>query len=174
VTAFVPHRRSDLAVAYRGSGPPLFSRLVPLAIAGLAGFAVLAIALHRNVRDLRVLRHGRLSHGKVVEKTQRTHRRGVSWTLVFAYPTTGGPQRTTVKVDNAEVERLIDEEREPLVYDPRVPSYAVLLDALPDHVRVDDYGGLTSVPWGRGLVRALPIAAVLVAVVWGLFAIGWL
>ena len=25
VTAFVPHRRSDLAVAYRGSGPPLFS-----------------------------------------------------------------------------------------------------------------------------------------------------
>jgi hypothetical protein len=171
VTVFVPRRRPDLAVAYRGSGPPR-EGVLPYAIAGLAGVGVLVVALHRNARDLRVLRHGRVSAGKIVEKTQRTHRRGVSWTLVFSYPTTAGPRRTTVKVENAEAERLVDEEREPLVYDPRAPSYAVLLDALPDRVRVDDHGALTPVPWQRGLVRALPIVAVLLALAWGLLATG--
>jgi hypothetical protein len=169
VMAFVPHKRPDLAVAYRRGGPSLVG-VVAFAIAGLAGVAVFAVALVRNVRDLRVLRHGRLSEGKLVEKIEKPHSRGVNWTLVFSYPTTSGQQRTTVQVENANVDRLVDAEREPLVYDPRAPAYAVLLDALPDHVRVDDDGALTPVPWRRGLVRALPMAAVVVALLYALAA----
>jgi hypothetical protein len=165
VTAFVPRKRPDLAVAYRRGGPSL-AGLVAFAIAALAGGAVQAVALTRNARDLRVLRHGRLSEGKLVEKIEKPHRRGVNWTLVFSYPTTSGQQRTTVKVENANVDRLVDADREPLVYDPHAPAYAVLLDALPDHVRVDDDGALTPVPWRRGLMRALPLAAVLAAGLW--------
>ncbi|MBM4283180.1 MAG: hypothetical protein FJ137_21345 [Deltaproteobacteria bacterium] len=58
--------------------------------------------------------------------------------------------------------RLVDEEAELLVYDADRPGRALLLDALPDHVRVADDGSLTPIPWSRGLLRSIPLVAAVV------------
>ncbi len=65
------------------------------------------------------------------------------------------PGKGTFEVESKthRPERLRDEEREPLVYDPRDPDAATMLDELPCEPRVDERGELAA---GRpGLPTAL-------------------
>jgi hypothetical protein len=60
-----------------------------------------------------------------------------------------------------------------MLYDAGDIHHAVLLDALPDHVRIDGDGRLTAIPWHRAARRALPLLAVLVAGTEALRLTGW-
>ena len=122
-----------------------------------------AAGLVRNRRDLGLLRDGLLTRGTIVERTSRPVKSTTEWTLTFRYVTArDGAQTTRVVVRERDFGRLVDEEAELLVYGAARPERALLLDALPDHVRVAEDGSLTPIPWRRGLLRSIPLVAAVV------------
>lgn len=165
----VPKRRPDLAIPFVGAAPrDRYLWLFGLAMTGV-GALVLAGALLGNRRDLRVLLHGTLTRGTLVEKVPIAVKHGTNWRLTFTYPIERGESaRATFTVPVSDMMRMTDEREEWLVYDPARPTTCVVLDALPDHVRADEAGHLTPIPAERAVYRALPLAVVIVAVIAGL------
>jgi hypothetical protein len=57
---------------------------------------------------------------------------------------------------------LEDEPEEPLLYDPLLPSYAVMLDDLPGSPRIDDAGNIKcKSPAAAILLLIIPLATLL-------------
>jgi hypothetical protein len=164
VHALVPDARPDLAVAWRDGRPPLGSMVVfPLLLLCAAGGLAIGTVLY-NRRDLVLLRDGVLTTGTIIDRTERSTGKGIVWTLFFRYVTArDGEKMKKIVVEQADLERLIDEAAEPLLYDPARPERALLLDALPDRIRVTADGALTSIPWERGLLRLVPVVAAVAA-----------
>lgn len=165
----VPDARPDLSLAWTDEHQPTLAFFWVTLAALFCGAAVAVAAAVQNLRDLQLLRDGVLTMGTLVERTSRQTRHGRMWTLVFRYTTArAGEQTTRLEVSERDLGRVVDEDAEPIVYDPHRPDRALLLDALPDRVRVDGDGNLTPIPLRRGLVRISPLFVAVVFVVVGI------
>ena len=148
-----PAAPTSWRVDYRGDDPsqsrledmrrrpfsPLLLFVLVFPIVGLA-FALWPLRVAR--KNLRLLRHGVETRGTLVDK--RTTKVEVNdipvMALTFAYDVDGRRYTATVKtLDPAPLE---DDEREPMLYDPRAPSHATTLDHLPGSPKITPSGDL--------------------------------
>ncbi len=92
--------------------------------------------------DLRLLEQGMLSLAilKSQKKIDLRHGGGPLFHLVFEYEVNGKKFHTWM--DTPYAVRLLDETKEPIIYDPQKPGNSLLLDELPAHVELDDTGNL--------------------------------
>jgi hypothetical protein len=171
VNARVPKANPDLAWVVNDHA--LAEGEVTLAFGALliAFGGVVVAAIRRNRRFLYLLQFGRPAMGrrvgKVVEKGQQP-----TWLLTWEYPTEQGPKTVSVRIPEHEAGRLVDEDFEPLLYDPLAPERAFVLDALPDKLRVVG-GQITPMTTQRVLLRAIAPTLAVVGVVAGVAMAAW-
>ena len=109
----------------------------------LVGFIFIVVALRGGLKANRLLRHGKLAWGALVSKeatNTRVNNRTV-YKLTFEFQPEEGGHALAV-AHSHEPERLQDEQRERLLYDPFHPETAVLLDSLPASPAIDLTGNL--------------------------------
>lgn len=101
------------------------------------GLVVLYFTIGQYRKYLYLLRYGVLATGKITGKTATNTKVNGSpiYNVAFAFQTPDG-RTHQASIACADTSRLGDEEREPLVYDANDPAKAVLLDALPEKIRV--------------------------------------
>lgn len=116
----------------------LFVGLFPL-----LGLAFIAGSMIAGLRTLVVLRRGRLTRGRLVDKqptsTTINDRRVFALTFEFE-DERGNMQQARIKTH--KIEQLEDEAEERLFYDPKHPAHARMVDLLPGNVRVTPDGEL--------------------------------
>lgn len=141
----------------------------------VVGLGMVMAALVRARRQLRLLVHGEVATGRLVneEATSLQVDKRPVLKLTFEFTDWRGEPRHAV-VRTHQVERLKDEPYERLFYDPQDPARAVLLDALPGGVSFGPDGELQPAGWWRGVLVLLPPALALgvCAAVFGLKLIG--
>lgn len=161
-------------VEYR-PGKPLMSRIKgmrrsPIGLFGLgpvifplAGLSFMIVGLRRGIRGNRLLKIGRQATGRLKSKVrtgEKINDRNV-YKLTFEFTTTDGTSHEAIGKTHMPA-KLEDEAAEPLLYDPRRPSYAAMLDALPGSPRIDENGKIRAGSAGAALVcLVLPIVTVL-------------
>ncbi len=107
-----------------------------LAIFPLIGGIMVIVTVKNGIRRLKILKYGKLAKGKFVRKeaTDVTINDQRVYKMFFKFTADDGNEYTCFDKTHKTWE-LEDEEFELLVYDPRRPSEAVLLDTLPARVR---------------------------------------
>lgn len=138
---------------------------VPLWVAVFAVFPILGIgfAIYRarkGLRALGLLRTGRVAAARLVARERLDMHIDQKWVhrLTFEYHDDAG-QPQTRRVDTHEPRRLTNERAECLLYDPRRPDRAVLLDELPVRIRIDEHSGWCSVGVSGWAMTAAPLLA---------------
>jgi hypothetical protein len=161
VTIEYVSRRPDISrVQGMGGGIlPLWAGAAVL-IFPLIGLGFILGGLRRGLRGSRLLAVGRLTTGMLQSKqatNTRVNGRPV-FRLAFRFTDpSGSPQEVVTRTH--EPERLEDQRREPLLYDPMNPAYAVMLDSLPGSPRIDETGHFASPVPGRAVAALLvPVA----------------
>lgn len=141
-----------LPVEYRPSDPSI-SRVqgmrasvagLPIAfvfVIPLIGLAFVRWGLRNGLRNRRLLAEGQLAFGTLVsdEETSVQVNNQPVRRLTFAF-TDGSGGRYHVVASTHHAAELMDDAQEPLVYDPRYPADATLIDDLPGHPRIDTRG----------------------------------
>ncbi len=109
----------------------------------LVGFVFILVSLRGGLKANRLLRNGKLAWGELVSKeptNTRINNRTV-YKLTFDFqPEEGGHAQAVARSHMPE--KLQDEQRERLLYDPFRPETAVLLDSLPASPAIDLTGNL--------------------------------
>lgn len=164
-----PREPASWQVEYR-SGDPSESRLAGMRtrpfspfllmvlIFPLVGLGLVLWQLPTALHNLRLLRYGAETKGKLVDK-RPTHveiNNAPVMALTFEYEVDGKPYRATVKT--LTTAPLEDDAREPMLYDPQSPSRAMTLDHLPGSPKVTADGELEA---RSGVVLHLLIAPLL-------------
>jgi hypothetical protein len=106
--------------------------LMPI-IFPLVGLCLMTVGLKKGIRGNRLLVIGHQTTGKLKSKvatSTKINNRTV-FKLTFEFTAADGIGYEAVGKTH-KPEKLEDEAEEPLLYDPILPSYAVMLDALPD------------------------------------------
>lgn len=109
----------------------------------LVGFIFIVVSLRGGLKANRLLAHGKLAWGELVSKEPTNTRinNRVVYKLTFDFqPEEGGHAQAVARSHMPE--KLQDEQRERLLYDPFRPDYAVLLDSLPASPAIDLTGNL--------------------------------
>ena len=109
----------------------------------LVGFIFILVSLRGGLKANRLLRNGRLAWGELVSKEPTNTRinNRVVYKLTFDFqPEEGGHAQAVARSHMPE--KLQDEQRERLLYDPFRPEKAVLLDSLPASPAIDLTGNL--------------------------------
>lgn len=110
----------------------------------LAGLALLIPGTWLGLKTLRLMRDGRLVMAKLMEQKPTGSSVKINgkiypvYKLRFAYSVGGRMYDTSLKTH--EVERLVDEAQEKLLYLPSQPSFALPVDAVPGKVYIDGQG----------------------------------
>jgi hypothetical protein len=155
---FVPGRPELSRI--RGMRRALFGPAAALTIVfPVAGLGLLVATWLRARKHLRLLVHGEIAPGRLVNKEETPHKinKQPVYKLTFEFTDwRGEPQHAVVKTE--KVARLEDEPYERLFYDPQQSSRAVLMDALPGNVRFGPDGELQPAGWWRGALTLLPPA----------------
>jgi len=124
------------------------------------GLAMAIAGLVKGRRRVRLLREGLPASGRLMEKVStgvRTNGRPV-YRMTFEYTAQNGVTgRVTARTNSPE--RLEDQSRELLLYDPRDLAKAFLIDDLPGTVTIDEAG--QPVPGGAGAYFLLPALTLL-------------
>lgn len=154
----------------RGGVFPVWVLLV--AIFPLAGAIFVWFGIRRGWKARHLLSHGQLAWAvkKGSEPTNvRINNRPV-WKLTFEFEAADG-RTYRIFEKTHEPEKLEDDERELVLYDPLAPTYAVMLDSLPGSPSLTPEGGFRPAAAFLGLlVLIVPAATVLGhGVVWNLF-----
>ncbi|MHC4664387.1 MAG: hypothetical protein ACYS9T_00320 [Planctomycetota bacterium] len=127
----------------------LVAALIPL-----AALVVVTRGLVKGIRAIRLLTIGKLTTGRLISKKVvgpfRQHQKVPSYKLVFEFTDETGKTHEA-KTQTQWTERLEDEEKEALLYNPLRPSYAALLDGLPASPRIDENGDIQLKPAGKRL-----------------------
>jgi hypothetical protein len=153
-------------VDYRGGDPsesqldgmrrrPFSAIALFVLIFPIVGLALVLWQLRIARRNLRLLRDGVETRGRLVDKRETAiHVNNVPiMALTFEYHVDGTRHTATVKTLTPA--RLEDDERESMLYDPHAPAHATTLDHLPGSPRVVPSGNLEAQP---GMVIHLLIA----------------
>ena len=109
----------------------------------LVGFIFILVSLRGGLKANRLLRNGKLAWGELVSKEPTNTRinNRVVYKLTFDFqPEEGGHAQAVARSHMPE--KLQDEQRERLLYDPFRPEKAVLLDSLPASPAIDLTGNL--------------------------------
>lgn len=157
----------------RGMRSATFGPIVLLVfIFPVVGLAFLGAGLWQSLKALRLLRHGEVAEGKVVEKkrTNMTINNRRVYRLTFAFTTRDGRKlRAIARTHQSEL--LEDEALEPLLYDPADPTRSTLLDHLPGGPRIGRQGEI----WLQSAFWTLPLLVLpLLTVILNGFVIAWL
>jgi len=107
------------------------------------GFVFILVSLRGGLKANRLLAHGKLAWGELVSKEPTNTRinNRVVYKLTFDFqPEEGGHAQAVARSHMPE--KLQDEQRERLLYDPFRPETAVLLDSLPASPAIDLTGNL--------------------------------
>lgn len=174
--SYVPEGQR-LPVEYRPSNPAI-SRLQGMraSAAGvviafvfvipLIGLAFLRFGLRTGLRNRRLLAEGQLAFGTLVsdEATSVQVNNQPVRRLTFAF-TDGSGGRYQVVASTHHAAELMDDAQEALVYDPRYPADATLIDDLPGHPRIDARGDFEAGGAREVLVAAANLAIPTVTVV---------
>jgi len=153
----VEHRASNPSVS-RIQGMRASAAGVPIAfvfVIPMIGLAFARAGLRSGLRARRLLAEGRLAQAtlKVEEELPVQASRAPVHHLTFEFVAdSGGTYEAVATTQNAA--RLTDDETERVVYDPRHPADAVLIDDLPGRPEIDARGDFVSGGVG-GLARAL-------------------
>jgi hypothetical protein len=139
---------------------PFGAWALALGIFALAGLVLVVVASVSGWRRARLLQDGHLVMGKLVRKRPTNTRvnRRVVYELTFEFTGRDG-RRHEMTARTSFPERLEDEKREPLLYDPARPSRAYLLDQAPSRPRFGTAGELLGSP-RPGLRLLLPVLVV--------------
>lgn len=140
-----------------GQGRTLFPPwLVLVALLPLAALITAWCGLKTGLRRAWLLRHGRLTEGKLVAKEETSTRVNdqMVWKLTFSFRDDAG-EAHQLSTRTHETAALEDEARERLLYDPGRPERAELLDALPGEGRTSPDGGWEATSSGRPLLKLL-------------------
>jgi hypothetical protein len=141
-----------LPIEYRAPDPSI-SRLrgmrasaagLPVAfvfVIPLIGLVILRFGLRSGLRNRRLLAEGQLAQGTLVsdEATNVQVNNQPVRRLTFEFTDTSGG-RYQVVASTHDAAKLMDDAQEALVYDPRHPADATLIDSLPGHPRIDERG----------------------------------
>jgi len=140
----------------------------------LAGLAFAMLGVRGGIRRRYLLSSGELALGrlKLKEPTNTQINNQTVYKYTFEFEVTGGQvYEATAKTHRQRV--LEDEDFERLVYDPRDPNDATLLDELPCRPAIDVRGNFDTEGAGQILLAAmnlvLPTATVAVYVAYALF-----
>ena len=169
------HNKGETVTIEYPSGKPKISRirgmgrkhvglfgLMPVPLP-LIGSCLIIAGLKKGVKANRLLTRGELTTGrlksKVRTKTQVNDQ--YVYKLTFEFNTADGATAEAVaKTHNTEV--LENETEEPLLYDPLLPSYAIMLDDLPGSPRIDQGGNIkTATPAAAFLSLILPAVTII-------------
>jgi hypothetical protein len=92
-------------------------------------------------RNVQLLKHGHLTHGKLVsqEATNTTINDQRVYKLTFEFDTDAG-HSSRISVNTHETQRLLDDPLETLLYDPTRPTRGTTLDHLPGEPTIDEQG----------------------------------
>lgn len=137
--------------------PVLFVVLFPLIG---AGFVI--GRLRWGLRSLRLLKHGEIATAKLTlqEPTNTTINDQRVYRMTFDYETQLGQQAQCV-VRTHETQRLTDDERETVLYDPLRPDRGTTLDHLPGSPRIGEDGTISVQNPRRGwLALILPVVTI--------------
>jgi hypothetical protein len=132
----------------------------------LIGFALVYFALVTGMNRNRLLRDGVFATGKLIGKrpTNVSVNKRTVYELTFAFTAQDG-RECEAKAHSSITDKLEDEAQEPLLYDPRDPSRAFVLDEAPARPRFNETGELR----GRaGAALALMILPLIVIIGHGL------
>ncbi|MCB9934746.1 MAG: DUF3592 domain-containing protein [Planctomycetes bacterium] len=120
------------------------------------GLLFMGLGLRGNLRAVRVLKRGKLTRGKLVDKqptnTRINNRMVYRFTFEFQ-DEHGRIYRVSGKTHHTEL--LEDEEQERLLYDPEHPDGGVLVDTLPGKPELSPDGDLRGANPGAVLLRML-------------------
>lgn len=151
--------------AIEGGGMTMQAILGPLFMAAFWGVGLFMVVptFRRGLAGGRLLRMGELAEARLVSKeaTNTQINEQTVYRLRFAYEVPGWGTGT-LEVDTHETARLLDDAREPMLYDPVDPGDAILLDSLPSPVRVDPVTDEVDIVGGHflGVLVCPAIAAV--------------
>jgi len=120
-------KANDLRTSEFGGGMTLFVLIFPL-----IGLIMLFFSTRKTLNQLYILKIGELADGKLLFKTPTNTKinNQTVYALTFEFTASDRQVYQTVAKTH-QYYRLEDEQFEKLVYDPDMPSNAVLLDALP-------------------------------------------
>jgi hypothetical protein len=145
-----------------GSMPPIAA--IPQSAIGVVGLALLFGGVLAGRRNVRLLRIGEPARGRLIarEPTGTKINNQRVWKLTFAFVTADGRPAQAIARSH-QLRELLDEAEEPLLYDPKSPARAAMLDAMPGNPRLDAQGNLV-VTRGAFGPMVLPVIAILA---WG-------
>jgi len=113
----------------------------------LVGLIFILFSLRRSVRALRLLKYGELSKGVLISKepTNTKINGRLVYKMTFRFQDEQGGEYT-VKEKTPLPSILQDQKEERLIYLRSKPSNAIMLDALPGAVSVNNEGGVEPYP----------------------------
>lgn len=142
--------------------------LAILAIPGV-GLLLLLLGLRGGLRRARLLRHGRRAEGKLVAKepTNASVNDRPVMRLTFAFTDDEG-RAQQVSTSTHQPEGLEDEPTERILYDPREPARAILVDSLPGSGQSTSLGGWEATTLAGPLLKLILPALALIVTAGGL------
>lgn len=131
----------------------------------LVGLGFIYVSLMQGFRGIRLLKNGKITEGRLSDKSPTNTRinNQTVYQLTFDFTADDGlPYQATAR--SHRTLNLEDEPLEQLVYDPRNPKNAVLVDNLPGSPDVDETGQIYSQASSFGILLPLILPAVVLLV----------
>jgi hypothetical protein len=129
----------------------------------LLGLLFIITGTKKGIKANRLLALGEQTTGtlKSKEKTRSQVNKKNVYKLTFEFKTTEGTTYQAVAKTH-ETKKLEDQKEEPLLYDPVLPSYAVMLDDLPGNPRIQENGTIKAGSAGMTIkVLVIPLATLI-------------
>jgi hypothetical protein len=124
--------------------------MIFLCLLAVPPVVIIVIALRKGGQNVRLLREGVITQGKLVKREPTNTRVNNKTVYKFTFGFQDNRNRThQVITKTHDVDDIGDEPTETIVYDPNDPSKACVVDALPGKVKFDARGEI--VPHGLGL-----------------------
>jgi len=134
----------------------------------LAGLGMVVASLKKGLKACDLLAHGVQTTGNQISKeptNAKVNKREV-YKFTFSFKTADGENHAAVSRTSL-VERCENPTAEPLVYDPKNPERAVLLDNLPGAPHITEDGRITvKSPWKAIALLVIPAATVIGHSIW--------
>lgn len=135
--------------------------LVFMSLFAMIGVGFLGFGLRRSLEAARLLAGGRMAQATLVrkERTNTTINDRPVYKLIFAFVSDQGTRHEVVTKTH-QPELVLDSPRERVLYNPRQPSQAALVDTLPGRPRLDELGRVRPGGLGGLLLTGLLLALV--------------
>jgi hypothetical protein len=129
----------------------------------MIGLLFIIGGIKKGIKANRLLTLGEQTTGqlKSKEKTNTKVNKKPVYKLTFEFNTAEGMTYETVAKTH-ETGKLEDQAQEPLLYDPVLPSYAVMLDDLPGAPRINDTGNIQAGSASKTIMTLIiPLATII-------------